>query len=121
MDLRAAIGDRLFGCDDCLAVCPWNRFAQQGALLRASARTDLERVDLAEILRIDEAGFRRRFAGTPIERLKLPRLKRNACVVLGNIGVLKDCAGLRQACGEPDALVAAHAEWAMERIRQRQS
>src|SRR5207237_2070975 len=70
LELRPAIGNRIYGCDDCLAVCPWNRFAQEGGLMKGHARSDLNAPDLLELLTLDEAGFKSRFAGTPILRTK---------------------------------------------------
>ena len=66
VELRPAIGNRIFGCDDCLAVCPWNKFAREGRLMRPHARADLRQPDLLELLQLDEAGFKARFAGTPL-------------------------------------------------------
>ena len=85
-ELRPAIGTRIYGCDDCLAVCPWNRFAREGALMRPHYRAELAAPDLIELLSLDEAGFKRRFAGTPILRTKRRGFLRNVCVALGNCG-----------------------------------
>lgn len=119
VELRAAIGNRIFGCDDCLAVCPWNRFAQEGNLMKAHARADLAAPDLVELLSLDDAGFERRFAGTPILRAKRRGLLRNVCVALGNTGDARALPALRRAADDPDALIAEHAHWAIERIRSR--
>src|SRR5881394_3294913 len=70
LKLRPAIGDRIYGCDDCLAVCPWNRFAREGRLMQEHARADLVQPDLIELLSLDDAGFKRRFAGTALLRTK---------------------------------------------------
>ena len=86
VELRPAIGNRIFGCDDCLAVCPWNRFAREGQMMKAHARPELAAPDLIELLQLDEAGFKSRFAGTPILRTKRRGLLRNVCVALGNAG-----------------------------------
>ena len=86
VELRPAIGNRIFGCDDCLAVCPWNRFAREGRLMKEHARPDLAAPDLIELLQLDEAGFKSRFAGTPVLRTKRRGLLRNVCVALGNTG-----------------------------------
>jgi epoxyqueuosine reductase len=118
-ELRPAIGNRLFGCDDCLAVCPWNRFAREGALLKPHVRPDLEQPDLLALLELDEAGFRRRFEGTPVQRIKRRGLLRNVCVALGNVGDDGALAGLERAAQGPEPLVARHARWAMERIETR--
>ena len=89
--LRPAIGNRIYGCDDCLAVCPWNRFAQQGRLMAAHARPDLDQPGLIDLLGLDAAGFKAKFAGTPILRTKRRGLLRNVCVALGNIGDTRPC------------------------------
>jgi epoxyqueuosine reductase len=120
LELRRAIGNRVFGCDDCLAVCPWNRFAQEGRLMQAHARPDLAAPGLVELLQMDQAGFKRRFADTPLWRLKLRRLRRNVCVALGNLGDPGCLPLLQRAAADSDALVAEHAQWASREIEQRQ-
>jgi epoxyqueuosine reductase len=119
VELRPAIGDRVFGCDDCLQVCPWNRFAREGQMMKAHARPDLAQPDLLELLSLDEAGFKRCFAGTPMLRAKRRGLVRNACVALGNIGDEKALPALRKAATDPEPLIAEHAAWAVERIQTR--
>jgi len=116
VELRPAIGNRIFGCDDCLAVCPWNRFARDGNLMKSHARKDLARPDLIELLQLDEAGFKSRFAGTPILRTKRRGLLRNVCVALGNTGEDHALPALRKASHDPEPLIAEHARWAMTRI-----
>jgi epoxyqueuosine reductase len=115
-ELRPAIGNRIYGCDDCLAACPWNRFAQAGALMKTHARPALAMPDLIELLALDEAGFKQRFAGTPMLRTKRRGLLRNVCVALGNIGNESVLPALRKAAMDPEPLIAEHAKWAMERI-----
>ena len=119
VELRPAIGNRIFGCDDCLAACPWNRFAREGNLMKSHARLDLAAPDLIELLQLDEAGFRARFAGTPILRTKRRGLLRNVCVALGNVGDASNLPALRNAARDSDPLVAGHAQWAIERINGR--
>jgi epoxyqueuosine reductase len=119
VELRPAIGSRIYGCDDCLQVCPWNRFAREGQLMKAHARPDLAQPDLVELLALDEAGFKRRFAGTPMLRAKRRGLLRNVCVALGNTGNEKALPALRKAATDPEPLIAEHAAWAIERIRTR--
>jgi epoxyqueuosine reductase len=119
LELRPAIGNRIFGCDDCLAVCPWNRFAREGQLMKRHARPELAQPDLLELLALDEAGFKRRFAGTPVLRARRRGLLRNVCVALGNIGDERALPALQTAAQDPEPLVAEHARWAMERIRER--
>jgi epoxyqueuosine reductase len=117
VELRPAIGNRISGCDDCLAVCPWNRFAREGKLMKAHARPDLAAPDLIELLQLDEAGFKSRFAGSPILRTKRRGLLRNVCVALGNIGDKSALSALQKAAGDAGPLIAEHARWAMERIQ----
>lgn len=119
--LRPAIGNRIFGCDACLAVCPWNRFAGQSALMNAHARADAASPDLLDLLALDAAGFKRRFAGTPLARTKRRGLLRNACVALGNTGDESALPALRQAAADPEPLIAEHASWAIEQIARRRA
>jgi epoxyqueuosine reductase len=119
LELRRAMGNRIFGCDDCLAVCPWNRFAQEGRLMQAHARLDLAQPDLLELLALDEAGFKSRFAGTPILRARRRGLLRNVCVALGNVGDEGALPALQKAAEDAEPLVAEHARWAIEQIEAR--
>jgi len=116
-ELRRAIGDRIFGCDDCLQVCPWNRFAREGQMMKKHTRPDLAQADLLELFSLDEAGFRRRFAGTPMLRVKRRGMLRNASVALGNVGDERALPVLQKAAADPEPLIAEHAAWAMARIR----
>jgi epoxyqueuosine reductase len=118
-ELRPAIGNRIFGCDDCLAVCPWNRFAREGKLMKAHAHPDLAAPDLVELLQMDEAGFKSRFAGTPMVRTKRRGLLRNVCVALGNVGSKAALPALEKAAGDAEPLIAEHARWAIERIQDK--
>jgi epoxyqueuosine reductase len=120
VELRPAIGNRIFGCDDCLAACPWNRFAREGKLMKAHARPDLAAPDLVELLQLDEAGFKSRFNGTPIWRTKRRGLLRNVCVALGNVGDPSSLPALEKLAGEADPLIAEHACWALEQIQNRE-
>jgi epoxyqueuosine reductase len=120
VELRPAIGNRIYGCDDCLAACPWNRFARQGELMKAHARPDLATPDLLELLSLDEAGFKRRFAGTPMLRAKRRGLLRNVCVALGNTGDARALPALEKAAADPEPLIAEHARWAIDQIRRQE-
>ena len=116
-ELRAGIGRRIFGCDVCLEVCPWNRFARDGRQLLLAARHDLAELTLAELLALTPERFAEAFRRTPMKRLKLTGLLRNACVVAGNAGdasVLPQLVAL--ATTHPAALVRAHAVWAVFRL-----
>ncbi|MBX3731198.1 MAG: tRNA epoxyqueuosine(34) reductase QueG [Verrucomicrobiae bacterium] len=118
-EFRPLIGDRIFGCDDCLEVCPWNRFAREGALMRAHRRPDLDAPRLRDWLSLDEAAFRSRFRGTPLMRTKRRGLLRNVCIALGNVGGAGDLDPLREAAGDSEPLIAEHAAWAVRRIEER--
>ena len=121
VELRPAIGNRIFGCDDCLAACPWNRFAQEGRLMRQHTRPDLESPDLLELLALDDAQFKQRFAGTPMLRTKRRGLLRNVCVALGNTAGPEALPALEKAAADAEPLIAEHARWAMEKIRRSKS
>jgi len=116
VELRPSLGTRIFGCDDCLAACPWNRFAREGRLMRAEARRDLVFPELIGLLGLDEAGFRERFRQTPLMRVKRRGLLRNVCVALGNSGERAAWGALERAAGDADPLIAEHARWALGRL-----
>ena len=118
-EFRPLIGDRIFGCDDCLAVCPWNRFAREARMLQPHRREDLGRPELEDLLKLDEAAFRLRFKGTPLLRTKRRGLLRNVCVALGNVGGLESIPALERAAAEPEPLISEHARWAIREIRRR--
>jgi epoxyqueuosine reductase len=116
VELRPAIGNRIFGCDDCLEICPWNRFAREGKLIKLHARPELAEPDLIELLQLDEAGFKSRFAGTPVLRVKRQGLLRNVCVALGNVGDASALPNLQKAAEDVEPLIADHAQWAIKQI-----
>jgi len=118
VELRPAIGNRIYGCDDCLAACPWNRFAREGNLMKPHARQDLAAPDLIELLQLDDAGFKSRFAGTPMLRTKRRGVLRNVCVALGNVGDETALPFLEKAARDKEPLIAEHAHWAMGQIYQ---
>ncbi len=117
--LRPLIGDRVFGCDDCLAACPWNRFARAGTLLSRHHRPDLARPNLKDWLKMDEPTFKVMFAGTPMLRTKRRGLLRNVCIALGNVGDVAAMPDLERASRDPEPLIAEHARWALDRIEER--
>ncbi len=119
VELRSAVGNRIYGCDDCLAVCPWNRFAREGRLMKAHAQPELTTPDLLELLALDEAAFKRRFSGTAMLRTKRRGLLRNMCVALGNAGDETALPALQKAATESEPLIAEHARWAIERLRKK--
>ena len=114
--LRARMGNRIYGCDDCLAVCPWNKFAKLGREAKLAAREDLNAPPLAELAALGEDGFRARFAGSPIRRIGWPRFLRNVLYGVGNSGLpeLGDCA--RAHLDHPDPVVRDAARWAVARL-----
>jgi len=115
-ELRPLIGNRIYGCDDCLAVCPWNRFAQATPHAKLRARDDLTAPRLAELAALDDAGFRALFAGSPIKRVGRDRFVRNVLIAIGNAGdpALRPAAA--RLLGDPDPVVAEAAEWALARL-----
>ena len=112
VEFRRAIGNRIYGCDDCLAVCPWNRFAQASADLAFAAAPDRIAPPLAELLALDDAGFRARFAGSPVKRLGRNRFVRNVAVAAGNSGDVGLLPTLAILHADADAVVAEAAAWA---------
>ena len=118
VELRSVIGDRVFGCDDCLEVCPWNRFARQSPV-REFRRRELP--PLTEFLSWDEQKFRDFFRGTPIFRIKRRGFLRNVCVALGNIGDESALSALERALNDSEPLMREHAQWAIAQIRSRHS
>jgi epoxyqueuosine reductase len=117
LELRPLIGNRIYGCDDCLAVCPWNKFAVRATDPAVAPRADLTTPDLLDLLALDEAGFRAKFQHSPIKRTKRRGLLRNVCVALGNLGDPSALPGLRYAAAhDPEPLIREHAAWAVETI-----
>jgi len=119
--LRPAIGTRIFGCDECLAVCPWNRFAREGNLMKQHLRSDLAAPDLVEFLSQDNDQFKRRFANTPILRTKRRGFLRNVCVALGNMRDRSALPALERATSDREPLIAEHARWAIDQITKANS
>jgi len=119
VEFRKAIGNRIYGCDDCLAVCPWNRFAHEGNLMKPHARDDLQKPDLIGLLQLDNAQFKSRFKGSPILRTKRRGFLRNVCVALGNTGDESALPALEKALGDHEPLIAEHARWAIGEIESR--
>jgi epoxyqueuosine reductase len=115
-EFRAAIGNRIYGCDDCLAVCPWNKFAQTARNEWLQARAELERPDLAELAGLDDAAFRARFAGSPVKRLGRDRFVRNVLVAVGNSGEPALVPVAEARLGDDSALVRGMAVWALARL-----
>jgi len=120
-EFRSLIGDRVYGCDECLDVCPWNRFAQATRESRFLAPGDggVGNDQLHALLEISAPEFKKRFARSPILRVKRRGLLRNVCVVLGNIGTAEDLTALEKAAQHEEPLVREHAAWAIDQIRTR--
>ena len=119
-ELRPGIGNRIFGCDDCLAVCPWNKFAQTGREARLRQREDMEAPPLAELARLDDAAFRARFAGTPIKRTGRDRFVRNVLIAIGNAGDPGLADEAVRLLDDPAPLVRGMAVWAASRLMPRE-
>jgi epoxyqueuosine reductase len=114
---REAIGNRIYGCDDCLAACPWNRFAEAAAANRAFLpRAELAAPRLADLLQLDDAAFREMFAGSPIKRIGRDRFVRNCLIAAGNSGDAALAGSVERLQDDPDPVVAEAAAWAMRRL-----
>jgi epoxyqueuosine reductase len=118
IDLRPLIGDRIYGCDDCLTACPWNRFAKASRETAFAAQPSLD-MKLRDFLRLNETQFRTLFQKSPIKRIKRRGFLRNVCVALGNVGTGSDLAALEDIAQDPDSLISEHANWAIGRIQER--
>lgn len=121
LEFRRAIGDHLYGCDECLAVCPWNRFAQASQEASFAARDSVFSLTLSQMLALTDEEFRALFSKSPIKRIKRPAFLRNVCVVLGNTGTKDDLPALKVAACDPHPLIAEHAGWAISEIQARSS
>lgn len=116
---REAIGNRIYGCDDCLSVCPWNRFADTARRNQAFLpRAELTAPALADILALDDAAFRTVFAGSPIKRIGRNRMVRNAAIAAGNSGSTDLISALEGLATDPDPVVADAATWALAKLRR---
>jgi epoxyqueuosine reductase len=116
LELRPLMGNRIYGCDDCLAACPWNKFAQEGREMKLAARDALRAPSLAELARLDDAAFRAMFAKSPVKRIGRDRFIRNVAIAIGNSGdasLKQDAERLR---GDASELVQDAAEWALLRL-----
>jgi epoxyqueuosine reductase len=120
VELRPLMGDRIFGCDDCLDACPWNRFAKESRESAFSARRSTIGTSLREYLNLTNEEFRVLFRKSPIKRIKRRGFLRNVCVALGNVGDESDLPALERAAADPEPLIAEHAGWAIQQIRDRQ-
>ena len=116
-EFREAIGNRIYGCDDCLAVCPWNRFADAARRNQAFApRAELVAPELADLLALDDAGFRRVFAGSPVKRVGRDRMVRNCLIAAGNSGAPALVEPVARLLGDEAPVVRGAAAWALGRL-----
>jgi len=116
-EFREGIGNRIYGCDDCLAVCPWNKFAQAAARNIAFApRAELTAPELADLLALDDAGFREVFAGSPIKRIGRDRMVRNCLIAAGNSGDTTLRSAVAALVDDPDPVVSEAADWALNKL-----
>jgi epoxyqueuosine reductase len=120
-ELRAAMGNRIFGCDDCLAVCPWNKFAQAGHEAKLAARPQLKEPPLADLARLDDAAFRALFAKTPVKRTGRDRFIRNVLIAIGNSGDMKLAREAERLLDDASPLVRGAAVWALSRLLPRET
>jgi epoxyqueuosine reductase len=119
-NLRPLIGNRIYGCDDCLAVCPWNKFARQGRDAKLAARAELAAPALADLARLDDAGFRKLFAGTAIKRTGRNRFVRNVLIAIGNSRNRALAACAERLLNDTSAIVRGAAVWALGRLAAKQ-
>lgn len=117
VDLRPGLGNRIYGCDDCLAVCPWNKFARSATEIRYAARPELVGPRLAELATLDDTAFRALFSGSPIKRIGRDRFIRNVAYAIGNSGEKSLMPKVQSLCEDPDSAVADAARWAVGRLR----
>ncbi|HEX3505434.1 MAG TPA: tRNA epoxyqueuosine(34) reductase QueG [Xanthobacteraceae bacterium] len=119
-ELRTAVGNRIYGCDDCLAVCPWNKFATTGREMKLAARAELQAPHLADLARLDEAAFRALFAKSPVKRIGRARFIRNVLIAIGNSGDANLAGEAGCLLDDPSPLVRGAAIWALGRLDQAQ-
>ncbi|MCG2631103.1 tRNA epoxyqueuosine(34) reductase QueG [Bradyrhizobium sp. WYCCWR 13023] len=112
-EFRKAIGNRIYGCDDCLAACPWNKFAQEGREAKLAARDELRAPGLAELSRLDDAAFRALFTKSPVKRIGRDRFLRNVLIAIGNSGEVALAAEARRLLDDASPLVRGAAVWAL--------
>ena len=115
-EFRAAMGNRIYGCDDCLAVCPWNKFARQASEAKLAARDDLIAPALNDLAALDDAGFRKLFAGSPVKRIGRDRFLRNVLIAMGNSGEPSFAETVRTRLDDASPLVRAMAVWSLARL-----
>jgi epoxyqueuosine reductase len=115
-EFREAIGNRIYGCDDCLAACPWNKFAQTASEAKLAARDDLRAPKLIDLLELDDTAFRALFSGSPVKRIGRDRFVRNVLIAAGNSGDGALTEQVHSLLGDPSPLVRGAAVWALSRL-----
>jgi epoxyqueuosine reductase len=118
-EFRKAIGNRIYGCDDCLAVCPWNKFAQEGREAKLAARAELRAPSLAELARLDDAAFRALFTKSPVKRIGRDRFVRNVLIAIGNAGDASLAPAAERLLNDASPLVRGAAVWALRQLMTR--
>ncbi len=116
LEFRKAMGNRIYGCDDCLAVCPWNKFAQATREAKLAARDDLASPPLAELAMLDDAAFRAKFAGSPVKRIGRDRFVRNVLTAMGNSDDVRLRPHAEALMHDPSPVVAEAARWALTEL-----
>jgi epoxyqueuosine reductase len=119
-EYRKAIGNRIYGCDDCLAVCPWNKFAQEGREAKLAARAELRAPPLSELVRLDDAAFRALFAKSPVKRIGRDRFIRNVLIAIGNAGDASLAGEAERLLDDTSPLVRGAAVWALSQLMARE-
>jgi epoxyqueuosine reductase len=119
-EFRKSIGNRIYGCDDCLAACPWNKFAQEGREIKLAARDELRAPDLAELARLDDAAFRALFAKSPVKRTHRGRFVRNVLIAIGNSGDVTLAPEAERLLSDESPLVRGAAVWALSQLMARE-
>ncbi len=119
-EFRVAMGNRIYGCDDCLAVCPWNKFAQTASEIKLIARPDLQSPELMDLVALDDAAFRAKFYGSPIKRIGHKRFIRNVLIAIGNSNSQRFVDVLKAFLANPDNVIRATAVWAFSRLATRE-
>ena len=117
LEFRKAIGNRIYGCDDCLGICPWNKFAQTAQEAKFAAREDLIAPKLIELLQLDEAGFRAKFSGSPIKRIGLESFIRNCLIAAGNSADQDLLPQVTRLTEDPSPVIQEAAQWALRELQ----
>lgn len=120
-EFRKAIGNRIYGCDDCLAVCPWNKFAQEGREAKLAARAELRAPELAKLVQLDDAAFRALFAKSPVKRIGRDRFIRNVLIAIGNSGDAALADQAERLLGDESPLIRGAAVWALSQLVDRET